>query len=236
MILVASMLGAALFAIAFRTSLKRAPWVFYTLALAMVAVFAVLDSALAPRAVVVAFVVPLQRCYFAFALFAVVMFAGVLKGCSRARGYLVPIRAELSILAAILTSAHIVRYCTSYCTRLFDASSAVAANLYGAFSIAVVLVILLAALAVTSFHAVKSRMSASVWKGVQKLAYPFFALVCVHAIVALAPSAVNGSASSAMAIATYALVLGAYVILRVRRACIEGSPALRRNRNEVLLP
>ncbi len=221
MMLAVTFLVTTAFVFTFRTLVKRLPLLFYLLAAAMALAFAVSDSALLPPAVVAAFVIPMGRCYIAFSLFAIVMFTGVLGEGSRMRGCLAPIRAELSIAAAILVCAHVVRYASAYLVRLFDGAAAVATNLYLAFAIAAVVSVLLGVLTVTSFRVVKSRMPARAWKAVQRLAYPFFALVCMHAIVALAPSALGGSTASAVAVAQYFGVLALYGVLRVRRERVD---------------
>ena len=218
MTLIVSLLAVAAFALVFRDAIRRVPWLFYLLTGAMAAAFLPLDSSLLPQQVVLAFTIPMQRCYLAFSLFALVMFIGAFSEDSLVRRRLGPIRAELSIMASLLACAHIVYYVQAYLLRLFSESSRIALNMYGAFALACLLVALLVVLAATSLRAVKSRMAAASWRKLQRLAYPFFVLVCVHAIVALAPSAIGGSAVSMIAVVEYAAVLVFYAIVRLRRA------------------
>lgn len=219
-------LGTVAFVALFHSLIRKAPGIFYAAAAVLAVGFVVSELAAVPREVVAVLVVPLQRCYFAFALFALVMLTGVLARNSRLRAFLVPIRGELSILAAILAGAHVVRYAASYFTRLFDVSAPVSMNMYGAFVVAAVLVVLLLVLTITSLRVVKTHMVSSVWKKLQKMAYPFFALVCLHAIIALAPSAFQGSSTAIVAVVTYAAVLILYLALRIRRALTDGGHSM----------
>lgn len=55
----------------------------------------------------------------AFALFSVVMFVGCFKNGSRPKRWLAPVRAELSILACVLSVPHIVFYLQTYNRIMF---------------------------------------------------------------------------------------------------------------------
>ena len=220
-----SLLVPVVFTVAFvflcRRAIKKLPIVFYGLVIMMDAVFIAVDPSRLPRAVALLFSMPMQRCTYAVALFAMVMFVGVLPRDSRLRACVNPIRGELSIMAALLVVGHIVRYASSYFGRLLDDSSAVAPNVYMVFAVAMALVILLALLTITSFRLVKSSMSAPVWKSVQRWAYPFFGLIYAHAAVALLPSALNGARASVEMMVFYGVLFGAYAVLRVRRMLID---------------
>ena len=76
----------------------------------------------------------------------------------------------------------------------------------------------MAILLVTSFQVVKRRMSAARWKGVQRLAYPFYLLTYVHLLLMLAPSALHGGVAATTSVAVYSIVFAAYVVLRLVRA------------------
>ena len=89
------------------------------------------------------------------------------------------------------------------------------------FMLSIVLFALLVILGVTSFRAVKRRMGARTWKRVQFLAYPFFALVYVHIIIMLAPSALSKGGLSAVNMAAYSIVFGTYLVLRLWRYSVD---------------
>ncbi|MFR3452367.1 MAG: hypothetical protein ACLTSX_13265 [Collinsella sp.] len=59
------------------------------------------------------------------------------------------------------------------------------------------------------------------------LAYPFFALILVHAGCYLAKPVLGGSADASLNLAVYALLLATYGVLRVRRAWPTAAPPSR---------
>ena len=64
-------------------------------------------------------------------------------------------------------------------------------------------------------------MKAASWKRVQRLAYPFYVLTYVHLALLLMPSALAGNDVAVLSIAVYSIVMGAYVILRLRKAAAD---------------
>ena len=98
--------------------------------------------------------------------------------------------------------------------------SALNGNLGFSLALAALLVLLMAILLVTSFQVVKRRMSAARWKGVQRLAYPFYLLTYVHLVLLLAPSAFAGRETATVSLVVYSVAVGAYVVLRMRRALL----------------
>ena len=80
---------------------------------------------------------------------------------------------------------------------------------------------------VTSAQRVKHAMKAASWKRVQRLAYPFYVLTYVHLALLLMPSAVAGNEVAVLSIAVYSVVMGAYVVLRLRKAAADRRPGSR---------
>ena len=80
--------------------------------------------------------------------------------------------------------------------------------------LALLLIVLLAALTVTSFNAVKTRMSSDAWKRLQKTAYAFFGLTYVHLVLVLAPTVSSSGQKAAFSIAAYTAIMLVYVALR----------------------
>ena len=173
---------AACFAL--RNPLKACPLAFYLAAIAMDVLYVYGVFFGLPRAVWSPLFVLVQKCELALALFTVVMFIGCLSREGRAYRWLKPVRSELSIVAWFLSLGHMAVYLESYLPRLLG-SGAVSGNVVASFALAVVLLVLLVVLGVTSFAFVKKRMRTDTWKRVQKLAYPFFALVYVHLLLML---------------------------------------------------
>lgn len=161
-----------------------------------------------------------RKCALPMALFAVVMFVGVLPKGSALRNKLSAVRAELSIAACILAIGHIAFYLPSFAPRVF-AGANLMGNVAASLTLALVVTILMVVLGVTSFRAIKSRMNAKLWKKVQRWAYAFFILALCHAIVALLPAAMRGGAPAIESVVVYGILLVLYVALRLIRYGID---------------
>lgn len=209
---------AACFAL--RNPLKAAPVAFYVAAIAVDVLYAYGSTVGLPRAIWSPLFVLIQKCELALALFVVVMFIGCLSHSSRVYRWLKPVRSELSIVAWFLALGHMAVYLESYLPRIFG-GGAISANVMSSFVLAVVLLALLIVLGVTSFAFVKKGMHTETWKKVQKLAYPFFALVYVHLLLMLLPSALHGGAAAQASVAVYSIVFIGYGLCRVSRALLD---------------
>lgn len=206
---------AACFAL--RNPLKTCPTAFYVLAIAVDVVFIGGSFWGMPRGVWSVFFILIQKCLLPLALFVVVMYIGVLPRQSRPYMWLKAVRAELSIVAWILSLGHMAVYMVTYLPRLLTGGR-MDLNVVASFAVAVVLLVLLLVLGVTSFNFVKKRMHTDTWKKVQKLAYPFFLLVYVHLLLMLAPSALHGGIAATTSVAVYSVAFLAYIALRSVRA------------------
>ena len=217
MLTIATLAFAVVFVAVFKKAIRRIPWAFYIAAFALdMLVFAspVLDI---PRWLGETVVLANVRCLFAFGLLLVVMFTGVLRNGSALKAWLSPIRAELSIIAAILTVGHIARYAGMYSLRALQNPASMGNGLMVSFAVSLLLVILLAVLTVTSFGAVKRRMGALRWKALQRLSYVFYGLVYVHVLLIMMRSALAGGLNAQISIMTYGAILVVYAVLRIRR-------------------
>ena len=206
---------SVLFAFALRKQIKRYAVSFYIVAIAMDVLF--LSQVLfgVSREVAVAVYPYLTRCLLGFALFAVVMFIGALPEGSKAQRALMPIRGELSIIAAILTIGHVANYLGAYLADILSGFVGMSAGMIASFVVSSLLIVLLAALTVTSFNAVKTRMDADAWKRLQKTAYAFFALTYVHLMLVLLPTVSSSGQRATFSIVVYSLVMAAYAALRM---------------------
>lgn len=200
-----------------RKPIKRYPLLFYGLAVVVCIIFFVSDPLVVPRSVWLVFLMLIQKCMLPLALFVVVMYIGVFPSNSKPYHWLKPIRAELSIIACILALGHMVVYLQSYLPRILSGGS-FGTNVMASFVISLVLFFLLLILGITSFQAVKTRMSVETWKKIQKWAYVFFFLVYVHMVLMLLPSALNGGIASVVTVGVYSIVFGVYAVLRGVRA------------------
>ncbi len=210
-------------------AVSKVPAVFYVLALVLDIVYALGASDLVtlPLPVWHAVVLLVQKCSIALALFAVVMFIGAFSSRSRVSTHLKPVRAELSIIACILTLGHVSAYITSFLARALSGAGSIA--LISSLAVAFVSFVLMVVLGITSINAVKKRMRGESWKRLQRLAYVFFGLTYVHLVLMLAPSALAGGAAALQSVAVYTIVFGAYAVARVVRWRLDVSESESRN-------
>jgi DMSO/TMAO reductase YedYZ heme-binding membrane subunit len=202
-----------------RKPLKRVPLVFYALALAVCAVSLWLFALPATErpALLNGLYFIMRRGYIALSLFTLVMFIGVFNENSPIRRALNPVRAEYSIIAAILIVGHFVPYLTGYLQQLispFPLRDSIAVSL----TLSCALLLLLTVLTVTSFNVVKQHMPSRDWKRLQRLSYLFFLLAYAHLSGFLLPAALQGSPIALTSIVIYSLIFVSYAILRVRRS------------------
>ena len=209
---------AVLFSIAFKRPLRRVPWVFYILALFLGVLVMLTYSVSFSRPLQVYVIQPLQRCIFAFALFAVVMFIGVFDEKSRIRLYFMPIRAELSILACILALPHIIRNIMSFLPQVYVQAVNTALPVYASTILSLLISALMLLLGITSFRTIRARMNPATWKKVQRLAYPFFILIYVHIALLLLPPAMHGGTGARDNLIIYTIIILLYSILRLKKA------------------
>lgn len=219
------LVGTIVFSIVFKRAIKSWPWAFYLLALVLDVLFVVGSFVRLPGLLHDALFLLLHKCTLATALFVVVMFIGVFKRDGHVAQQFRPIRAELSIMAWLLSLGHMAVYLASYATRL---STGVAqTNVAVSLVVALALFVLLAVLGVTSFNAVKKRMTKDGWKRLQRWAYPFFGLVYVHLMLMLLPSALRGGEVAQVSVAVYSVVFLTYAIARIARAVVDRKVASR---------
>lgn len=215
-----SFVVAVLFVALCHRALHAVPIAFYVAAAAVDVLYAFGALYGLPLPVWNALLFLVQRCQLSVMLFVVVMFVGVFPKDSAIRRALSPIRGELSIVAAILALGHVAYYAVMFARQIMGA---VDLPLVRAVSllVAVVLVVLLAVLTVTSFKAVRARMRAATWKAVQRWAYVFFGLVIVHVALIFQPSLAAGSQDVWVRFGLYVVLFAAYALCRVRRAVLD---------------
>lgn len=213
--LIIALIISIAFAVAFRTPLKKAPWVFYLIAVVICAIFCSQIMFTYAPALSIALYPYMQRGLIGFGLITVVMFIGVFPASSPVRKYLMPVRGELSIVACILTIGHVVNYFMSYFGRFLEGFASLHMNEIASFVVSFILVILLALLTVTSFNFIRKSMKSSTWKKVQILAYPFFVLTYLHIILILVTPNFSFDSKAFLAVVVYTGIMIAYVVLRL---------------------
>ena len=163
-----------------------------------------------------------DQCMLGTALFVVVMFVGVFPKNSPIAQRLRPSRGELSIFAWILCLGHL--FYLTVIPRMADIAIrlgfAMPMTVVGLI-VALILLVLLIVLGVTSFKFVKRAMNAATWKAVQRWSYLFYACTYIHVMLMVVPSAVYGSGQAAFTALVYTTIFGSYAVLRVKRALAE---------------
>lgn len=208
-----------------RGPLKKYPTAFYAGAVVLIVLYVGNLSMAYPVVLRSAIFLLMQKCTLSLALFAIVMYIGVFRKDSRVAHMLRPIRAELSVLACILSLGHVSVYLMAFAPRFFGSFAGSDTWLIAFFCTAAVLLILLLVLGITSFSRVKRRMSTVFWVKLQKWAYAFFGLIYLHLMVILLPSALAQGAAAATSVIVYTVVFGLYAVLRVRRAMLDAKIA-----------
>ena len=172
-------------------------------------------------------------CYTGVAFYLVVMFAGAFN---RKHGWvkrLLGVRSELSIIGGIVVFGHVLRvafmpYMAIAMAPQWQDAWGFAAPVMFLAGVVIGLPLLVCFLIpwVTSFKTVRRRMDARTWKRVQKLAYPFMALLVLqgfflglgHAVaVFLTPGGSAAFIRYALTMLTYLVIGNWYLILKLVR-------------------
>lgn len=209
------LLGTLAFVTICKPLIKKAPAVFYALAILLDVLFVVTQYVSLPPLLQSGVFLLVQKCTLALALFIVVMYIGVFNRDSKIRSYFMPIRKELSIMAWFLSLGHMVMYMSAYAERLLGSAISLPANILTSLVISLVLFVLLLILGFTSFDFIKKRMSKQNWKRVQRLSYPFFFLIYFHLLLFLLPPALNGGQTAQISVAIYTVIFVGYAIARI---------------------
>lgn len=211
------LLCVAVFCFACKDAIRKAPWVFYVLALVLSGMYAITSYVTYPYWLQRALFLLMQKGTLATAFFVVVMYIGVFDNFQVVLHRLKPTRAALSIIGCILILGHVVKYLTAYLPRMGALSGTLAASIW----LALGLFVLMLVLGVTSFQVVKRHMSAQGWIKLQKWAYLFYAGMYAHIILILLPPAMQGSAAAVQSVWVYSVVFVLYAVLRVAKAVRE---------------
>ena len=155
---------------------------------------------------------------FATSLFVVVMYTGAFKNGSKLMKFLMPIRAELSIIASILTLAHNIIFGRYHFVILFTNPKSMSINMLLAAIISVVLMAIMFPLMITSFPSIRKKMKYKTWKKIQRFAYLFYGLIYVHVMLIMLPVATTGNSQYILNVLIYSLVFITYAVMRINKA------------------
>jgi len=165
------------------------------------------------------FVFPIfARGALAGALFVIVMYAGVFAPGSFGAKAFMPIRAQLSIIACILTFGHNIAYGKTYFKMLFTSSGEMQTGTLIAAVCSLVMIAVMLPLFVTSFKSVRRKMSGKAWKKLQRLAYVFYFLLFVHVMLLTVPRLLMGAEGYDLTVFVYGFVFISYFLCRIIKA------------------
>lgn len=151
-------------------------------------------------------------------MFVLVMCTGALPNGSAAMKMFMPVRANLSIIACILTLGHNIAYGKTYFNALFFEPSRLSTPTLLASICSLIMIIIMLPLFITSFRTVRKMMEAKNWKRLQRWAYLFYGLLYCHIMLLAVPNAISGKAGYALTVFVYSLVFLSYLICRVMKA------------------
>ena len=206
-------------------AIKKHAYVFYGAALVLAAVFGFVRFTGVPAWVTKYVLGLFQRGALATALWVIVMFTGALPAKNALRKIWLPIRGQLSILAAILSLCHNATFGKVYFVALVKNTAALSTAQLMAAVLSIVLLVIMVPLTVMSFPQVRRRMNAKVWKNIQKAAYVFYAALYIHIMLIMVPMARMGIFSYQIDVCIYSLVFLAYFIARITKALAKGNAA-----------
>lgn len=158
------------------------------------------------------------------AMFILVMFVGAAKNKGLYRKKLMPIRAELSILASILTLGHNIAFGRKYFVLLFTDAADLKPQILAAAVCSLFMILILLPLFVTSFKTVRRRMKPRQWKRLQRMAYGFYFLMPVHVLLLNAAASREGKTEAVVNVVLYMSIFTAYAVMRIRKAVISKFP------------
>nr|WP_024835249.1 ferric reductase-like transmembrane domain-containing protein [Clostridium sp. 12(A)] len=232
MIFLTALLEAFVFVYFCKGAIKKHPGVFYVLSVAIIAFCACYKImnlyTVFPEWTYTYIISVFWRGAFATALFVIVMYIGALDRKSKIVKALMPIRGYLSIIACLITLAHSFAYGAYYIPTMIKNPQELDLRGIIALIITLPLFTIMIILMVTSFIKVRRKMKPKVWKNVQRLAYPWFALLYIYLMVLFIPTVMESfdpaselsmfyKVNYILSVVIYTLVFVGYFILRIRK-------------------
>lgn len=151
------------------------------------------------------------------ALFAIVMYAAVLPRKSRIFRCVMSSRGEIAILASLLGLTHMVYYGHLLGQKAGKTSGGMSGRDLAIKVTALLLLLLLVPLTVTSLKKIRRKMNGKRWKKLQRWSYLFYGLLYLHVAASVYPKAVSGNTESLADLSCYTAVFGIYAVLRVEK-------------------
>ena len=167
---------------------------------------------------------------FSTAIFVIVMYTGAFKKGGKLIKFLMPIRAELSIIASILTLAHNISFGREHFFNLFNAPHLMTTNMKAAAGVSIILITVMIPLFITSFPQVRKLMKPKLWKNIQRFAYLFYAFIYFHVMLIMIPLALSGDITYIINVLVYNIVFITYAIMRIKK-CFAKKPSYKPRKN-----
>ena len=168
----------------------------------------------------------LASCYTGVAFYLLVMFAGAFPKTWAVTKRLLSVRSELSILGGFIVAFHVVKVLpmvplafTSYYQTIWG--DALPWMFVATVVVGVPLLVCFLVPWVTSFKFIRNRMEHKKWKRLQRLAYPFMALLVAQGMLLAVGHAAYVGAGDARFVnyvvvaLTYAVIGAAYLVLKL---------------------
>lgn len=221
MVFLISFVLAAVFTLLCDKAIKKHPQAFY-IGTAAIALFFVIFEFPNSNGFTKNYILAIfQKGILATAIFVIVMFTGALKKGSYLIKKLMPIRAQLSIIASILIFIHGVSCGKIYIVRLFTAFNSMPAVQVIFVFFSIVMLVIMVPLAVISFKKIRKKMNAKRWKDIQRFAYVFYGLIYLHVLLIYLASAQKGNTKNIINIIVYSIVFISYAVMRIRKAVLK---------------
>ena len=155
---------------------------------------------------------------FATSIFVVVMYTGALKNGSKLMKILMPIRAELSIIASILTLAHNISFGRYHFVTLFTKPKINVTKYDFSCNNKYYFNFYYDSTYDYFIPNDKKKMKYKSWKMLQRSAYAFYGLIYIHVMLIMLPIAKCGNLQYILNVLIYSLVFLIYATMRVNKA------------------
>lgn len=213
MVLIYSLIFAAVLSLVFTSSIKKHYWFYYSVS-GLIAISTTIYEILrlTSNMKLYGFISILEKAsikgIFSISFFILIMFAGALQTRWTITKKLLRIRAELAIIASILLLPHGLIYLIRFIIKAANGSLSVIYLSY--IIIGTIGFIVMIPLFITSFKKVRLKMKGRQWKKLQRWAYLFYLLVYLHILIIL----VGKEKIDWLKLSTYTIIFGVYIILR----------------------
>lgn len=218
MLFIISILFTFAFCLLFHRQIKKHAKIFYLVSILISAGFIILYqldlNSYLPKAVSKYAISIFSRGAISTSLFTIVMYTGVLDKKASLTKVLMPIRAELSIIACILTLGHNILYGIHFFPLFFTNPSSMPTLKLVATILTLILICIMIPLMVTSFPSVRKKMTFKNWKKLQRLSYLFYGLIYVHIMCLFIPKMQKGKF---LDVIVYSSIFLLYFVFRLYR-------------------